>query len=257
MIVCAALVHRTKLELAQEIIRHARCSGVRFEWVGYGMGAYGNSLELLESLHSQGETFLADVSSWDYRPVMYRAVHKTDALVGGEIGTGLESAFAKKGDQSVDVARQWNGRLGKQDNCQVGVFGALGRGDRVSLIDARLYLPKEWTDDPHRYERADVPRAEQRRHVKSLGSVVDDPSAAGKVAARAELLPAGSPRNDPGFAYNTARPPPSMNQPSTYSRSLARHGGSSYIRTRTIFGRCASNISLIGRNAPASTPRCR
>jgi SRSO17 transposase len=56
---------------------------------------------------------------------------KADVLFGREIGTGLyidETAFAKKGDQSVGVGRQWNGRQGKQDNCQVGVFGALGRG---------------------------------------------------------------------------------------------------------------------------------
>jgi SRSO17 transposase len=108
-------------------------------------------------------------SSWDYRPVMDRVARNADTLVGGETGTGLyidESAFAKKGDQSVGVARQWNGRLGKQDNCQVGVFGALGRGNRVSLIDARLYLPKEWTDDPRRCERADVPRAEQAHRTK-------------------------------------------------------------------------------------------
>lgn len=108
-------------------------------------------------------------SSWDYRPVMDRVARNADALVGGEIGTGLyidESAFAKKGDQSVGVARQWNGRLGKQDNCQVGVFGALGRGDRVSLIDARLYLPKEWTDNPRRCDQADVPRAEQTHRTK-------------------------------------------------------------------------------------------
>lgn len=108
-------------------------------------------------------------SSWDYRPVMDRVAHRTDAQIGGEIGTGLyidESAFAKKGDQSVGVARQWNGRLGKQDNCQVGVFGALGRRDRVTLIDARLYLPKEWTDDPRRCERAGVPRSEQIHRTK-------------------------------------------------------------------------------------------
>jgi len=108
-------------------------------------------------------------SSWDYRPVMDRVARNADALLGGESGTGLyldESAFAKKGDQSVGVARQWNGRLGKQDNCQVGVFGALGRGDRVSLIDARLYLPKEWTEDPRRCERAAVPRVEQIHRTK-------------------------------------------------------------------------------------------
>src|SRR5258708_34620165 len=95
---------------------------------------------------------------------MDRFASNADALRGSEIGTGLyidESAFEKKGEHSVGVARQWNGRLGKQDNCQVGVFGALGRGDRVSLIDARLYLPKEWTDDAARAEEAGVPRAQQ------------------------------------------------------------------------------------------------
>jgi SRSO17 transposase len=108
-------------------------------------------------------------SSWDYRPLMDRVAHNAHAVVRGQIGTGLyigESAFAKNGDQSVGVARQWNGRLGKQDNCQVGVFGALGRRDRVALIDTRLYLPKEWTDEPRRCERADVPRTEQIHRTK-------------------------------------------------------------------------------------------
>ena len=100
---------------------------------------------------------------------MDRAAHHAGGLVGGKIGTGLyidESAFAKKGDQSVGVAGQWNGRLGKQDNCQVRVFGALRRRDRAALVDARLYLPKDWTDDPRRCEPADVPRAEQIHRTK-------------------------------------------------------------------------------------------
>lgn len=108
-------------------------------------------------------------SSWDHRAVMDRVAGKADTLLGADRGVGLyidESAFQKKGDKSVGVARQWNGRLGKQDNCQVGVFGALGRGDRVSLIDARLYLPKEWTEDPRRCEHAAVPRAEQVHRTK-------------------------------------------------------------------------------------------
>jgi SRSO17 transposase len=108
-------------------------------------------------------------SSWDYRPVMDRVASQADALLGSQLGTGLyidESAFQKKGEHSVGVARQWNGRLGKKDTCQVGVFGALGRGDRVSLVDARLYLPKEWTDAPYRCDRADVPQVEQIHRTK-------------------------------------------------------------------------------------------
>ena len=92
-------------------------------------------------------------SAWDYRGVMEQVAINATRCVGSEVGAGLyvdESAFQKKGEKSVGVARQWIGRLGKQDNCQVGVFGALGRSDRVSLIDARLYLPEEWTKDRRR-----------------------------------------------------------------------------------------------------------
>jgi SRSO17 transposase len=108
-------------------------------------------------------------SSWEYRPVMDRVASNAREMLGSDGGVSLsidESAFAKKGTQSVGVARQWNGRLGKEDNCQVGVFGALGRADRVCLIDARLYLPKEWTDDPARCELAGVPRAERIHRTK-------------------------------------------------------------------------------------------
>lgn len=108
-------------------------------------------------------------SSWDHRVVMDQVACNTNALVGAQVGAGLyidESAFQKKGTKSVGVARQWNGRLGKQDNCQVGVFGAIGQGDRVCLVDARLYLPQEWTDDAARCDEADIPRAEQVHRTK-------------------------------------------------------------------------------------------
>ena len=108
-------------------------------------------------------------SSWDYRPVMDQVARNADACAGGESDTGLyidETAFQKKGDKSVGVARQWNGRLGKQENSQVGVFGALGRADRVSLIDARLYLPQEWIEDSARCDEADIPKEEQVLRTK-------------------------------------------------------------------------------------------
>jgi len=108
-------------------------------------------------------------SSWDDRAVMDQVARRADASLGAFADTGLyidETSFQKKGDKSVGVARQWNGRLGKQENSQVGVFGALGRGDRVSLIDARLYLPQEWIEAPARCDEADIPKAEQVHRTK-------------------------------------------------------------------------------------------
>jgi SRSO17 transposase len=57
----------------------------------------------------------------------------------------------KKGDDSCGVARQWCGRLGKVENCQVGYFLAYAAPRGKALVDCRLYLPQERADDrPHR-----------------------------------------------------------------------------------------------------------
>jgi SRSO17 transposase len=67
------------------------------------------------------------------------------------------SAFPKKGTHSCGVARQWCGRLGKVENCQVGIFlGYACRHGHVGL-DARLWLPREWADDPGRRQKTHVP----------------------------------------------------------------------------------------------------
>jgi SRSO17 transposase len=58
----------------------------------------------------------------------------------------------------VGVARQWCGRAGKVDNCQVGVYLAYVTRKEHALVDTRLYLPKEWTKDRARRRRAGIPR---------------------------------------------------------------------------------------------------
>ena len=61
------------------------------------------------------------------------------------------SAFVKKGTASCGVARPWCGRLGKLDNCQVGVFLGYAAPGGHALVAARLYLPAERASDrPHR-----------------------------------------------------------------------------------------------------------
>ncbi len=94
---------------------------------------------------------------------------ETDALLGGPDAVLIfdESGFAKRGAASAGVARQWNGRLGKVDNCQVGVFATLCRGEAASLIDTRLYLPEDWTSDPERCEKAAIPKQAQCFQSKS------------------------------------------------------------------------------------------
>lgn len=81
------------------------------------------------------------------------------------------SAFPKSGRESVGVARQWCGRLGKVDNCQVALYLGYVSAQGHPLVDLRLYLPKEWTQDKARLQKAGVPKAHRgyrTRHQLAL-----------------------------------------------------------------------------------------
>lgn len=103
-------------------------------------------------------------SKWDARAVMDQVAQQANAMLGDANEACLlldESGFSKQGKGSVGVARQWLGCVGKVDNGQVGVFGVLCNKKETALVDARLYLPKEWIDDPKRCRKAGVPESEQ------------------------------------------------------------------------------------------------
>jgi SRSO17 transposase len=77
------------------------------------------------------------------------------------------SGCPKSGRESVGVARQWCGRLGKVENCQVAIsLGYVSRKGHT-LVDTQLSLPKEWTKETARLDNVGVPttsRAYRTRH---------------------------------------------------------------------------------------------
>jgi SRSO17 transposase len=131
-------------------------------------------------------------SPWDYRPLMDEVARRADGLLGGGPRSRLvvdDSGIQKKGNCSVGVARQYIGRLGKIENCQIAVCTSLASGQTSTLSDVRLYLPKSWCEDSQRCEKVGIP-ADQRsfatkpeialqsiRHQRQLGIRFDVVSA--------------------------------------------------------------------------------
>jgi SRSO17 transposase len=97
--------------------------------------------------------------TWDHRPLVGELVRQVGVALGRADAVLVidPSAFAKKGTESVGVQRQWCGRLGKIDNCQVGVFLAYVSAEEQALVDTRLYLPKSWARSKARRVKAGVP----------------------------------------------------------------------------------------------------
>lgn len=109
-------------------------------------------------------------SPWEWDPVIEGVGADLDALFRDHPGrTGLlidESGWKKAGKQSVGVARQYLGSLGKVDNGQVAVFASLVQEERVGIINMRLYLPESWTSAPARCRKAGVPQDKMTFHTK-------------------------------------------------------------------------------------------
>jgi SRSO17 transposase len=121
------------------------------------------NVESIAYLHDQEREPLQQFigqSPWEHQPWFTELARQVGQQLGSPDGVLVfdPSAFPKKGNASVGVQRQWCGRLGKIDNCQVGVYLAyVGRAEHA-LVDGRLYLPKEWAGDRPRRQVAGVPR---------------------------------------------------------------------------------------------------
>src|SRR5450755_275878 len=104
--------------------------------------------------------FFVGAGKWDDEDVMAEVrLHVREELAEPEGVVVIDpSGFPKKGTESCGVDRQWCGRLGKVDNCQVGVFLAYAAEAGYAPLDRQLYLPREWAADRPRRRATHVPQ---------------------------------------------------------------------------------------------------
>ena len=115
--------------------------------------------EDLDADYHQMQHFITE-SNWDARSVIDQVSREVSSTLPKRKLTGLiidESGWVKKGDKSVGVGWQYCGNVGKISNSQVAVFACLSNGDFASMVDARLYLPLDWCNDPIRCKEAGIP----------------------------------------------------------------------------------------------------
>jgi SRSO17 transposase len=118
------------------------------------------SIAYLHDRERQGLQKFIGQCPWDYHPLLSVLTRQVGIQLGEPDGVLVfdPSAFPKKGTESAGVQRQWCGRLGKKDNCQVGVYLGYVSRQEHALVDFRLYLPKEWASDRKRRQKAGVPK---------------------------------------------------------------------------------------------------
>jgi SRSO17 transposase len=95
------------------------------------------------------QRFVSD-APWDDDKIStkYRSLVNDDIGIPDGALIFDESGFVKKGQESIGVARQYCGNIGKVENCQVGVFAAYASEHGYALVDKRLFIPEIWfTDD--------------------------------------------------------------------------------------------------------------
>lgn len=132
------------------------------------------------------QRFLTE-SPWSDEPVIDQLQAYVGQLLNSSEGVFVldETGFPKKGKKSVGVARQYCGTLGKVANCQLGVFVAYVSEQGHALVDKRLYLPREWTDDPDRRRAAGVPETVGYQSIAELGlSMLHQARTAGHLMGR-------------------------------------------------------------------------
>src|SRR4051794_40366321 len=102
---------------------------------------------------------LLTTMAWDEDDLNRQRVERLLALPTEGDGVLIfdDTGFAKQGQCSVGVARQYSGTLGRTGNCQVAVNCHYAERTIAWPVATRLYLPKPWAGDPDRRAQAKGP----------------------------------------------------------------------------------------------------
>jgi SRSO17 transposase len=155
---------RTYVKPYQELLEYSEHRGhLERMLTGLGSGLERKSVEPIAVMHGLPRRALqrfVGENGWRHQPLIQQERQEVAAEIGLPTGSVIVdgSATPKKGTETVGVARQWCGRLGKVDNCVVGVYAAyVGQGELATLVGSELYLPQSWTEDAKRREKAHIP----------------------------------------------------------------------------------------------------
>jgi SRSO17 transposase len=114
----------------------------------------------VQRMHQSLHHLVAD-APWSDEAVLDRcldfvipAMLRRDPIVAWVVD---DTGFPKKGRESVGVARQYCGQVGKQDNCRVAVSLSITTEKASMPVAFRLYLPESWVEDRKRRKRTGVP----------------------------------------------------------------------------------------------------
>jgi len=111
------------------------------------------ALEMGEKVRSM--QYFIGQSPWQPEPVIDIHQRLVAETLGEADGVALidESGVVKQGDDSVGVAAQYCGSVGKVANSQVGVYLGYASRKGYSLIEGQLFMPEAWFDDEQATKR--------------------------------------------------------------------------------------------------------
>ncbi len=147
----------------------------------------------LPSTNGQRLQELLTRTSWEFQQMdRQRIAHMLErASVGKGVVIVDDTGLAKKGRHSVGVGRQYSGTLGRVDNCQVVVTTHYVDAVFDWPVNARVYLPKDWSKDRPRCTEAHVPREVPFRTKGQIGLHLIDEAREAGISPRAVVADAG------------------------------------------------------------------